>query len=818
MTAGAVGATLTANTTGFQAAMNDAAAVGERTAKRIVGFMDMASKATREQEAATKKMAASAKKDFGAVEEAGKRVQEGSHGVGRELIVLAHEMSQGNYQRFGGSMLVLAERMNLLEKATSLSGAATIGFGVAVIGVVAEIAAGGIEADRFAKALQLTGNYAATSAEAVRQLAAAQSLQTGRTAGASRETVQAVAGSGLFGPAALGPVSRAMADFQKLSGATADEALKEFSRLAEEPAKVSAEWNRSMHFMSLASYEQVKALEQAGDKQQAMIVAVNALSGTLESRGTPAVGSFARAWQWVKDAASGAGEALRDIGAGSDEAAKHLTDIERQMKVPLLNRAAGWSDANGGFSTPNDRYMTDLAGQRAAILQRQFQQQERAAAAAQAAQDAVEGQKAKDYTDEILRQAKAMSARTLELKKFHDAVEAQARAGSPMSAADIAAGEADINKRFTDHSGDARATEYASLTARIKEFNAETAEQLSRLAPLTEGQKFLLKVEQDLASSANKLTAAEKAGALADAQKAAAARDVADAELRAQKATLARIQADTANQQAQQALVEGVVQAGDEQANSILRQAQLIGKSADEVTRIQALQQFDGIVSKALLGADGDTVKRIQDVAATLRGDLVDALDQAKAAQDAYNASFSAGMDKAMADYTKQAANAAAFGEKVFTDATQGMTDALTQFAMTGKLSFKGLIDSMIADLLRYEIQKGISGFLGGGADFGAFGSMVGDALDFFPTFANGLDYVPYDGFTARLHEGEEVVRKQDARGGRASNAPTIYMPITQHIGDGVTRAEVYAAAKQATAESTAHLVRQLRTGKLVGA
>jgi phage-related minor tail protein len=40
-----------------------------------------------------------------------------------------------------------------------------------------------------------------------------------------------------------------------------------------------------------------------------------------------------------------------------------------------------------------------------------------------------------------------------------------------------------------------------------------------------------------------------------------------------------------------------------------------------------------------------------------------------------------------------------------FENAFNGMADALTTFALTGKLSFKGLIDSMITDLIRFEMR-----------------------------------------------------------------------------------------------------------------
>ena len=111
------------------------------------------------------------------------------------------------------------------------------------------------------------------------------------------------------------------------------------------------------------------------------------------------------------------------------------------------------------------------------------------------------------------------------------------------------------------------------------------------------------------------------------------------------------------------------------------------------------------------------------------------------AALDRYNQSIK-NSDTEIANMLK-AERINAYGA-AFENAFNGMADALTTFALTGKLSFKGLIDSMITDLIRFEMRaqmtavyraiggtQGIIGMFTGGWQSGtqASGATVGGPM-----------------------------------------------------------------------------------------
>ncbi|KGB99190.1 phage tail tape measure protein [Burkholderia cepacia] len=78
------------------------------------------------------------------------------------------------------------------------------------------------------------------------------------------------------------------------------------------------------------------------------------------------------------------------------------------------------------------------------------------------------------------------------------------------------------------------------------------------------------------------------------------------------------------------------------------------------------------------------------------------------------------GASRAVALYQESAENAAGRAEEAFTSSFRSMEDALTSFVSTGKLDFRGLVNSMIADLARFAARAAMAPV------FGALGSALG--------------------------------------------------------------------------------------------
>lgn len=181
--------------------------------------------------------------------------------------------------------------------------------------------------------------------------------------------------------------------------------------------------------------------------------------------------------------------------------------------------------------------------------------------------------------------------------------------------------------------------------------------------------------------------------------------------------------------------------------------------------------------------------------------------------------SFYVGASEALRNYVDESANVAKQVEGVFSRAFNSMEDALTQFVMTGKLDFKSLADSIIADLVRIQIRTlltqvfsgvlggSLGGLFGGGSSTGRIDNLSGNWSG--PRFASGGN--PLVGRAALVGEkGPEliiprspvtVIPNHALGGGVVINqtlVPSPDMPVAQFEAvmqrfKAEARAEVYA-------------------------
>ena len=166
---------------------------------------------------------------------------------------------------------------------------------------------------------------------------------------------------------------------------------------------------------------------------------------------------------------------------------------------------------------------------------------------------------------------------------------------------------------------------------------------------------------------------------------------------------------------------------------------EMLGKSTLQVMQLTAARRVQLEVDEKIRQAkkkdpEVDTARLIADGAVAVAN-----------AQDAVTASFNKqqsavfGVEEAFRKYGESARNVGAQIENTMTRAFQGMEDAMVNFVMTGKLNFKDLANSIIADIARIIIRQELSNALGIGGSGGSGGSsMVAGFFKSILGFAGG--------------------------------------------------------------------------------
>lgn len=205
------------------------------------------------------------------------KVEHASVGARREMLVIAHELSQGNFKRAAGSVMVLGERMDWMGKIMSPTGAA-IGLVVAIVGGLAYAFYEAAKASEvFNNSLKETGSFAALTENTFRQMTNSIADEAHVSLSAATEAGIALIRTGQFQVTSLHDTEMAMLNFMKVSGENAESAAKQFARMREDAVKWAEENNDHYHVVTGAQLAQMESLQKLGDKQSSYGVLLHAL-------------------------------------------------------------------------------------------------------------------------------------------------------------------------------------------------------------------------------------------------------------------------------------------------------------------------------------------------------------------------------------------------------------------------------------------------------------------------------------------------------------------------------------------------------------
>ncbi|MGY0251261.1 phage tail length tape measure family protein, partial [Klebsiella michiganensis] len=210
------------------------------------------------------------------------------------------------------------------------------------------------EQQEFNKSLVLTGNIAGVTTGQLADMARSVADNTGNTTAAAAQALNRVVSGGKIATGSMQTVTEAVVAMNDATDESIDSMVADFEKIAQNPVAAIGELNDKYHFLTLATYNQIKALQDEGNQQEAARLATETYAATMKQRADQIqgnLGSLEQAWKWLGDAAKGAWDAMLDIGREKSieqKIAEAQDELGRAQKS-LSDLSAGQSKYAGPY-------------------------------------------------------------------------------------------------------------------------------------------------------------------------------------------------------------------------------------------------------------------------------------------------------------------------------------------------------------------------------------------------------------------------------------------------------------------------------------
>lgn len=586
---------------------------------------------------------------------------------------------------------------------------------------------GSKEGEEFRKTLIMTNGAIGVSADGLMMLAAQIDGVAGTQANAAN-VLNLFAKDAKVSAANLRDYAQIAVEWSDATGQGVEEVVKQFSDLAKDPLKSIESLNNSMNFLTAETYKQIRALVESGKETEAANLAQQTYANVLKER-TPQMvenlGLVEKGWRAVKAAGAEALDGLFAIGR-TPAMLDRIAEEQGKLQAMLGQKSP--------FGGPSD---AAIENQKQVIAGLYEQMRMQAAAARQSSDIQREEQRNLTLTRGRLDYLHAGRSKS---QQRQDDISAETRKWDELSKG-LDSGSKEYEALYETHQRNLEAIDkkYADKKQGTGKKRTILYNDLDDLIASPDIQNKLEDYQRQLDSVANLI-----------GDRLTTAQQKYNRELEAMG------QGDWARQ------VNGELQSIADKYNDIIEQRRTSDKGLSE--------------------QDEAALRAAMERELKMATDFYDALKEKQG-------SWLLGASDGLANYADEAANVYQGMESLATKSFQGMTDALTTFVTTGKLSFSDLANSIISDMVRIAIQQSITGPLAGalgGALSGMFNptgvgwSMDSGAAGAISGWAKGgvFDSPSLSAYSNQIHDTPQLFEFAKGAGVFGEAGPEAIMPL----------------------------------------
>lgn len=265
---------------------------------------------------------------------------------------------------------------------------------------------------------------------------------------------------------------------------------------------------------------------------------------------------------------------------------------------------------------------------------------------------------------------------------------------------------------------------YGDLITKIRERQQIATEELATGAKLTAADQFRAQVIGALDKEASKLNDTQRA-------QVRAALDTAVAVMRANEAWQQRVKLMETETRA----IAQRLQQRDDELQGLRREFEEIGLTVTQLEDLRIARVEDAIARKEqsiaaaeLLDADSEAVAMMRQEVAAMRDSLEMRRKILEKNRDLAKDPLK-GAEQGIAQYLEEIGRAGDATRDAVKGALGELEDAITQFAMTGKLDIRGLVNTMLAEFIRLNAVRPLMASLLGGGGGGGGAGWLGAAI-----------------------------------------------------------------------------------------
>lgn len=676
------------------------------------------------------------------------------------------------------------------------------------------------QAEAYRKALTLTGEAAGKTSDDL--IALSNALARGRNFSESSQAVLALANNGRLTGEVFTEVARAATEISVATGKSAGDIADQMSNTKGKVSDLAAEYSDKYGVITLAVFEQVKALELQGDRMGAIRVLAGAVADEMSARNSEMVEStrgLARAWDDVKTSISSTWNELK-VGLSASQELFKLQHLQLQLQDA---QEIGDKALISGLEK-----QIELAQK---AVDAQTQKTEAASAEVQSRRSSVSAESKwyedglKYRTDQKKLEDEITQARIEGLKAGKTQTEIDQRILSiresykgklktSPGAVDLTSFNDSKNQRnaVLSYYKSADKELEAAQKAGIISQESYTAQRVALL------QQQATEVKSSYEAEISALEAAKGKAGTSAAQRIQLDQKIADARanmVKAQKESESELSVidieETGRLNKKTAATEAYVEQLERQRRALSltgdRNAAAVGMGDREsglqrdldASRDKFNDERAKLLDRRKTAPDKysqqdyeSDLASLQDAEIKYRDTVVENYGKMSEAQGDWRK----GATSAYHNYLESARDVAGQTRSLFTNAFSGMEDAVANFAVTGKLSFSDFTKSIIADMARIATRQAASGllssiagtalgaWLGGGGGGGAtsFGSDIGGAIT---ANAKGgvYDSPSLSSFSNQVHDKPQMFAFAKGAGIFAEAGPEAIMPLTRTAG-----------------------------------